>query len=342
MAQATQIVLNPHGNHSRDGRQWKARQRLCLRELAPAEVALVESAEEASQVIRQSALKGFRKFITVGDARTAHGVLNGIMELAESHRRQLKLGFLSFSRPDQWSRTLELPHGLRRQFEIFNAGHTLPFDVGRVECQVAAGGRTTRYFLNGAGFGVAPQLRSEWRDPETHLLQALPRIVAALRGALGPRPARVRLQSHEELLYEGECALGLLMGGRYYPSFGRIAPEADPSDGVLELAWLGGRPWWETAVKLSGLWLGPLRPAIARLEWRGVTHLTALPLEGPVLVEADGEPVGRLPATFSVVPRALPVLVAPVAVKLRKPAFTPVEKLRNGQLVGNIKSAAGM
>ncbi|MCH8990909.1 MAG: hypothetical protein IIA44_04045 [Acidobacteria bacterium] len=46
MTEATEIILNPNGNHRRDGRQWMASQRVCLRELAPAEVTLVESVED--------------------------------------------------------------------------------------------------------------------------------------------------------------------------------------------------------------------------------------------------------------------------------------------------------
>jgi diacylglycerol kinase family enzyme len=342
MAEATAIILNPKGNHSRDGRQWMAAQRACLRELAPAEVTVVESPQEAAQAAHQSALQGCRKIVTVGDSRTAYGVVNGIMELAESHRAQLRVGFLSLSRPDLWSRTLELPRSLSRQLQILSAGHTLPFDVGRVDCQRPEGGEITRHFLNGASFGVTGHLKREWRNPETNLLQTLPRLAEALRDATSPRGPRVRLECRDAVLYEGDCALAMLMGGRYYPAFGHIAPHADPSDGLLELAWLGGQPWWELAFRLAGLWLGPMRPHAPGLRWQSVERVRAVSLDGPVYVEVDGQPIGRLPATFSVVPRALPVIVEPVAVKLRKPNFTPVEKMTNGRLVGNIKSAAGM
>jgi hypothetical protein len=193
MAEATAIILNPKGNHSRDGRQWMAAQRACLRELAPAEVTVVESPQEAAQAAHQSALQGCRKIVTVGDSRTAYGVVNGIMELAESHRAQLRVGFLSLSRPDLWSRTLELPRSLSRQLQILSAGHTLPFDVGRVDCQRPEGGEITRHFLNGASFGVTGHLKREWRNPETNLLQTLPRLAEALRDATSPRGPRVRL-----------------------------------------------------------------------------------------------------------------------------------------------------
>ncbi len=341
MREATEIILNPKGNQGLDGRRWMAAQRQCLRELAPAEVSLVDSPEEAAQTARQSALKGYTKIISVGASATAHGVANGVMALAESHRQQIKVGFLSFARQDVWSRTLELPRHLARQLEILSAGHTLPYDVGRVECQ-HDGDRITRHFLAGASIGVTGQLQREWRDAGHSLLESLPRMAAALREAAASGSPRLRLEQRGVVLYEGPCALAMLMGGRYHPAFGQIAPQANPSDGLLDVACMDAANSVALLLKLAGMLLTPLRRKVTRMDWRHADHVRAVPLRGPLYVEADGQLVGRLPATFSVVPRALETIVAPVAVKLHKPRFARPEQVGNGRLVGNIKSAAGL
>ena len=341
MTEATNIILNPNGNHRRDGRQWIAGQRVCLRELAPAEVTLVESVEEAALAAKQSALKGYQKIVSVGDSATAHGVVNGVMGLAEGHRKRLKVGFLSFSRPDLWSRTLELPRNLARQLEILSAGHTMPFDVGQVDCYDDSGNRIVRYFLNGASFGVTGRITREWHNPESTLFQSLPSILAALSDAVSSDGQRVRLESMGASIYEGKCALGMIMGGRYYHALGRIAPQADPTDGRLELAWLRPESLWGVIPRFAGSWLPPFRGS-APFHWHSLEQVRAISLDGPVYLDLDGQPTGRLPAAFSVLRRALPVMVAPVAVKLKKPRFAPVNKLGNRRLVGNIKSAAGM
>ena len=342
MSEATEIILNPKGNHGRDGRNWISCQRTCLRELAPADVTVVESIDEAAQAARQSALKGYRKIVSVGAPETAHGVVNGVMSLAESHRHQIKLGLLSFSRPDQWSRTLGLPRDLTRQLEILSAGHTLPFDVGQVECHDEAGERTSRYFLNGAWFGLVGQWREEWRSPHSNLMETLPRLAGTLRNAVSPARSRVRLESQGALLYEGPLAQAMVMGGRYYPSFGQVAPQADPSDGLLDLAWIESGTVWDLALTLGRLWVPALRGQKPRLPWQTVEHLRATALDTPLAVEADGQPVGRLPAHITVARRALPVMVAPVAVKLKKPEFAPVREMNGRKLAGNVKSAVGL
>lgn len=343
MKDATEIILNTRGNHHQDGRHWVASQRACLRELAPAEVTLVESIEEAAQAARKSALKGYRRIVAAGDGETAHGVINGVMELAESHRRQIKIGFLCFTHPHHWSRTLGLPRELHRQLEILSAGHTLPFDVGRVDCHNADGERVTKHFLNGVWFGVLGGLREAWNHPNSNLWNGLPRITERLRNAVSPEASRIRLESQGSVIHDGPCSQVMVMGGRYYPAFGAVAPQADPTDGLLELSWLETPTLWELGLKLTRMWLA--RPRGSRhdlFHWQSVEQLRAVSLGEPVFIEADGLPVGRLPANITVAPRALEVMVAPVAARLIKPKFARLEEVKGGRLAGNLKSAAGM
>lgn len=231
MKDATEIILNTRGNHHQDGRHWVACQRACLRELAPVEVTLVESTEEAAQAARKSALKGYRKIVSAGDGDTAHGVVNGLMGLAESHRRQIKIGFLCFTHPHHWSRTLGLPRDLSRQLEILSAGHTLPFDVGRVDCRDTAGERVSQHFLNGVWFGVLGGIREAWNNPDSNLLNGLPRLTKRLRNAVSPAASRIRLESQGLVLHDGPCSQVMVMGGGIILPSARWRPRPIPPMG---------------------------------------------------------------------------------------------------------------
>jgi diacylglycerol kinase family enzyme len=337
MAETTQIILNPKGHLHRDGRIWMAGQREYLRRLSPAEVSLVDSGEEAAWAAKEAAMQGFGKIISVGGGEVAHGVVNGVMQLAESHRNRLKVGFLSLARPDLWHRALELPRNLERQLEILGAGHTLSFDVGRVDCLDESGGRLVRHFFNGASLGVTGNIRREWRDPESTLVQALRRITLLLHRFGSRRGPRVRLEAEEELLFEGRGALVLVMGGRYYPAMGQVAPQANPCDGQLDLT------WFETSSTLDLLWkMGrlalPRMPGMAGPDWRCVERFQATALDEPIYLELDGQPTGRLPATFSVQRRALQVIVEPVAARLRAPQRALIRRIGHGRLVGNVRA----
>lgn len=340
MSEPTQIILDPTAHQHRTGRVWQSCQRECLRRLAPAEVSLVEGAEAAEQAARVGALKGFRKFIIVGGGEAAHGVVNGLMSLAQAHRDSIVVGMLSIVRPDDWSRTLGFPRRLTKQVQVLEAGHTLPIDLGRVDLFSHTGVAASRYFLNGAEFGVLPRIRHELRGNRQAFQQTMRGIAGAVGDLIANRRPVVKIEGESGRLYEGPCPVGLVMGGRYYPALGEVAPESSPSDGVLDAVWYASSSRLEMFSRLLGLVpivrRGATPPGRDRSGWFQVTA----PGE-PVHVEADGILLGRLPATFTVEPRALAVIVPQVAARLKKPKFAPLPKPGEGGLVGHYKLPVG-
>ena len=82
---------------------------------------------------------------------------------------------------------------------------------------------------------------------------------------------------------------------------------------------------------------GAARQTRSRSEYFRVTGVTA-----PVYVEADGLALGTVPATFRAVPRALSVIVPEVSVRIIKPRFGRLPKLKQGGLAaGNLKVGSG-
>src|SRR5262249_36408325 len=95
---------------------------------------------------------------------------------------------------------------------------------------------------------------------------------------------------------------------RYYGGGMKIAPGAEGEDGVFDIVTIGDASSFRILAQTPRLFLG------AHLSINEVTHSppqqgVARPVRKDELVrvELDGEVVGRLPATFEVVPRALAV-----------------------------------
>ena len=148
MQHPTRFILNPADSHHRLGVAWQRCQRECLRRLQPSEVTIVESAPEAAQEAWQAAMDGTVRIIVVGSAATANGVVNGLMRLAPSHRRLVRLGFLAPLRPTEWGRTTGFPRRLSRQLEVLHDAEVLPFDLGRMTPGLGQAAGAPHYFLN--------------------------------------------------------------------------------------------------------------------------------------------------------------------------------------------------
>jgi len=336
MHHPTRFILNPTDSHHRLGVAWQRCQRECLRRLQPSDVVVVESAAEAAEAAWQAAMEGYMRLIVVGTAATANGVVNGLMRLAPSHRRLVRLGFLSPLRPSEWGRTTGFPRRLGRQLEVLRAAEVLPFDLGRMTPGLGHATGEPRYFLNGACFGMMSEIREAISQHGGHWGEAVRQVCSSVGTFLFDQRARARIDDEDGVLYQGPWLMGMVMVGRYYPGIGDAAPEADPRDGQLNLVWMDARTRRGKWQQFSTYLLRRNPRALAHTQGRS---FHAVNLNVPMHVEVDGVAAGMLPASFDVEPLALSIIVPQAVARQRKPRFAALPELRDGRLAGGLGGA---
>jgi YegS/Rv2252/BmrU family lipid kinase len=89
----------------------------------------------------------------------------------------------------------------------------------------------------------------------------------------------------------------------------RVTPDARSDDGLLDVCVIQELPKWQFVKAFSKVFSGKhvQHPAVTMLRGKQIE----ISADRPFQVYADGEPVGCLPATFSVIPSALRVVVPP-------------------------------
>ncbi|MBI4081848.1 MAG: hypothetical protein HY423_04485 [Candidatus Lambdaproteobacteria bacterium] len=333
MAASTTIILNPL---DASGPLRQRRLELCLRGLGPIDLAQAADAREAEEAAWQAAQHGCGKLIAAGGSEMAAGLVNAVMRLAPGHRRAIKVGFLALGGPCEFSRTIGFPQPLERQLEVLRAGHTLPYDLGRVDCLDFEGRPVSRHFLNGVWLTDDRPRPAPAADRLPQALVALLALGHGLRALLHGPPPQVLIEGETGSLYRGPLRVGAVMGGRFYPRRGELAPHADPLDGAMDVVWAGAGAW----LRLARLLYAPILPGPAPRAAARVGRLRISSLSGTVYLECDGVPLGMAPATFSVESRALPVIVEPVAIRIAERQRALLADLPAGQLAGNLKTAS--
>jgi len=131
---------------------------------------------------------------------------------------------------------------------------------------------------------------------------------ATLQTTLSSSPTEVRVQLDEQTERRLRIAEFCVANARYYGGGMKIAPDAKFDDGFFDIVTIGDASSFRILANAPRLYFG------AHLRMNEVTHalarqVVARPLrkEEEIRVELDGEVVGRLPATFEVMPRALQV-----------------------------------
>jgi len=248
---------------------------------------------QATDLARQAARDSWPLVVAVGGDGTVNEVVNGLM----SAGAPVTLGILNVGRANDCRRNFGLPSRLPLALERLLAGLDVPIDVGLAEWP---DGRRRHFVMSlGAGFDGAAAERAE-RARGSGNAPYVRAILATLR-AHRPSPATILLD--DRLHSSGPMAAAVVANGPYYGQGMKIAPGADPRDGLLDLVVVGnlGRVellWWFPTV-YRGHHLANPKISTARGRTVSIETLTPLP------VHVDGEPCGQTPVRVSILPAAL-------------------------------------
>ena len=243
----------------------------------------------------------FDLIVAAGGDGTVNEVLNGIADAPDGLQRG-RLGVLPLGTVNVFARELKIPLRLEHAWEVLRRGREAKIDLGRVDF-LDEGKPARRFFMQLAGAGLdarAVELVS-WQLKKN--AGPLAYVVAGLQALMEKQP-RIIVRADGKRI-DGD--LVLLGNGKLYGGPFEIFPGADLGDGRLHgcvfprvnlASLLGHAPGFLLRRKLS-------EKRIQRLR----AEKFELTSETPAAFELDGEWVGSLPATFSVEPGKLRVVV---------------------------------
>jgi YegS/Rv2252/BmrU family lipid kinase len=291
------VIFNPvaRGNKARHFRRY-------FDELAQ-QCALKPTAGpgDARRLAQAAVATGYQIIVAAGGDGTVNEVLNGIGDEPDGYQR-VRLGVLPLGTVNVFARELKIPVHLPSAWKILKCGRETQIDLGRVDYQ-EAGQPQSRYFMQLAGAGLdarAIELVS-WKLKKN--AGPLAYVVAGFQALAEKQP--VLTVSANGLKLTGELAL--FGNGRFYGGSFAIFPGAELANGLLDVC-VFAQVNVPTLLRLAPGFLARQKLSehrVARLRAEKFTVTS----DRPAAFELDGEWVGNLPATFSVEPKKLRVVV---------------------------------
>lgn len=254
----------------------------------------------ARELAAQAVRDGFSVIIAGGGDGTVNEVVNGIAD-TPGGLASAKLGVLPMGTVNVFARELGLPLRMNAAWQVIGAGRERTIDLGVAEFGVN-GSRQKRFFAQLAGAGIdsrAVELVS-WKLKKK--IGPLAYIVAGWQAFREP-PTVINVESGETT--NGE--LVMIGNGRFYGGSYAFFPAASLQDGLMDVCVF-------PKINLLAMAHTALGIATGRMERVGAarrTQTTKVTLTSPqrALLQLDGENVGPLPATLSIIPKALRVIV---------------------------------
>jgi YegS/Rv2252/BmrU family lipid kinase len=271
------------------------------------ETHLTTGPGDATLLARRFAEQQVDTVLCVGGDGTTNEVVNGLISHDAPVSPTTRLAIVPCGTGKDLARSLGT-RSVEATIAALQAGSTGRADVGRIQyIDARTGHLESRYFANVADAGIG----AATADRINASSKALGGLVSYLTGAVKsiaayePWDATIEVDGVE--VYSGLVGMVVFANGRYFAGGMLVAPDASISDGRLDifvLEHVGKRALLTSLLPrvYRGRHIG--RPGVRHLHGASATVRSA----DDMLVEMDGEQVGRVPITVGVVPRALTVV----------------------------------
>lgn len=305
------VILNPIAGGGWLRRQLPDIEAVLTRHFGSFVLRETELSGDAVRLAREFAVEEFDLVIAAGGDGTGSEVADGLLSYQEETGKAAPaLGIVPSGTGIDFARGLGLTTDYEATLARIAAAPVRDIDVGRVSFVDDEGRLHSRHFLNISSAGLSgATTRAINRDKKKGRMSAKAlffwhTVVQFLRYKI--QTVRVKVDGTEP--FEARVALVAVCNGRFFGGGMMIAPDAALDDGEFDIVVVRASGKAGLIRDLRLVYGGRHRNHHAITIQRGKSVNMEPVVGGPenaALVEVDGEPIGRIPARFELLPKAL-------------------------------------
>lgn len=291
---STLIIANPKSGGGKSKWLGKRLKRLVRETLPHAELVWTSRAGEGTELAKNGRKRGYEMIVAAGGDGTVAEVLNGLLEFSTPP----VLGIIPLGTGSDFLRALKWRPYLKPAVARLAGKKTMACDVGSLSYTTVGGAMAARYFLNMADIGMGFDMMKR--------VNRFPKIFGApmanLQGfirtwfAYQKRYLEIIVDDH----HKGSRLVTNIFVGNGVSNAGgwRFCPDARLDDGLFDITIIGNVGIDSFFKTLPAIYRGERIDHPEVSYYRGKRLRVLSGKHDPVGVEADGEPLGYLPAEF--------------------------------------------
>lgn len=305
------VIVNVFAASKQAGSVWKNAASLLDDAAVPYTVKFTGGVDNAMELSRKAALKGYRRFIAVGGDGTIHDVLNGIARHVEEADglsfSDFTLAVLPVGSGNDWVKSAGVPRDLKEAVGLIADGRTGRQDVVRVSVLENAedtSAVSASYMANIGGIGLDARVCEIVNRKKEQGKRGRKLYVQALIYCIRHRAAvRAKVICDGVEVFNGRYLSMAFGTGRYSGGGMRQTPLAVMDDGLLDVTIIPDISLWTIARKAPRLFTGTFHKVDVLTQARCREVLVVPYGQGDAEpAEVDGEVIGRVPVRMTVLP----------------------------------------
>lgn len=262
----------------------------------------------ATELTVSAVKQGYRHIIVVGGDGTLHEVVNGLFIQQEVDPKEVLLAVIAVGTGNDWVRTVGIPRRHRDAIQAIAEENHFLQDVGVVTYEESRY-KQSRYMANVAGAGFDATVAKHIAHlRQKHKLRKWSYTWGLIRSYFGYKSTGVKVWIDDRMVYNNllfSLAIGI---GKYNGGGVQQLPDAVTDDGLLDISLIRPIHIWHIIFRFHYLFNGGIYRIRHVLKERG--EKIRIESSPEILLEIDGELVGGTPVEFTVLHRAIKIVVS--------------------------------
>lgn len=302
------VIVNPVAGSGRGLDDFPEISKLLREEGIRYEPLFTEHKYHATELTVSAIKQGYRHIIVVGGDGTLHEVVNGLFIQQEVEPKEVLLAMIAVGTGNDWVRTVGIPFSHRDAIRAIAEENRFLQDVGVVSYEEAHY-RQTRYMANVAGAGFdAVVVKRVSHLREKRRLHRWSYTWSLIRSYFGYKATGVKVWIDDRRVYN-DLLFSIAIGICKFNGGGvQQLPEAVADDGLLDVSLVRPIHFWHIIFRFHYLFNGGIYRIRHILRERG--SKVRIESSPEILLEVDGELLGHTPLEFTVLPRAISMVVS--------------------------------
>jgi len=306
----TFIIVNPTAGDGLAEKRWHGFENDLKKDNIFYKTAITEYKNHATELISQAISEGYTRIGVFSGDGTLNEVLQGLFHKNRIRSDNIKLIFF----PAGSSCDFEKKFNQRRSWiQRIKANDAIAIDVFKVECYDFSGRQISRYIINNSSIGIISLANEKFNSVQGIIKKIKQISVDAGAVICGLQAITQFRQFCAEISLDGKKIPQKILSNvttfktSHFGGDMSYGIETVQDDGKLSVVWLDGTSKLGLAALMPSLFTGKI------LNKKQAHYKTCkefeLRTEEKVIVETDGEKIGIPPVKYSILPKALQVII---------------------------------